>query len=112
MADHRPLLPLLGHGGGRDAMTCLYRCGNACDHPVPNESDNPYLGDVVNAGISRRGVVRAGTVGALVLGLGGATAPPASPAPAAPAEQVAPAMPAGGRAGPLTFKAIPPNRLD
>jgi hypothetical protein len=22
--------------GGRDAMTCLYRCGNACDRPVPN----------------------------------------------------------------------------
>jgi secreted PhoX family phosphatase len=114
MTERPRLLPLLGQAGhgGRDSMTCLYRCGNACDHPVPNESDNPYLGDVVNAGISRRGVVRAGTVGALVLGLGGATAASASPAPAAPAEQVAPAMPAGGRAGPLTFKAIPPNRLD
>ena len=63
-------------------MTCLYRCGNACDHPVPNKSDNPYLGDVVNAEMSRRGVVRAGAVGALVLGFGGAGGgPPAAAAP-------------------------------
>ncbi|MEU4222162.1 phosphatase, partial [Actinoplanes sp. NPDC026623] len=73
MTERPRLLPLLGQAGhgGRDPMTCLYRCGNACDHPVPNESANPYLGDVVNAEISRRGVVRAGAVGALVLGLGG-----------------------------------------
>ncbi|MEU4160815.1 hypothetical protein [Actinoplanes sp. NPDC026670] len=33
----RRFLTLLGHSGGsRYAMTCLYRCGNACDHPVPN----------------------------------------------------------------------------
>ncbi|MET0417477.1 MAG: phosphatase, partial [Actinoplanes sp.] len=65
----RRLLPLLGHSGGsRDAMTCLYRCGNACDHPAPNESGNPYLGEIVSTTMSRRGVVRAG---ALVLGLSG-----------------------------------------
>ncbi|MFD0818897.1 phosphatase, partial [Micromonospora zhanjiangensis] len=66
-----PLLGTAGHGG-RDAMTCRYRCGNACDHPVPNRSDNPYFGDLVDAGMSRRGVVRAGVAGALVLGLGAA----------------------------------------
>jgi secreted PhoX family phosphatase len=97
-------------------MTCLYRCGNACDHPVPNESDNPYLGDVVNAGMSRRGVVRAGAVGALVLGFGGAAATAASPALASPAPtEVAPALLESlqkGKAGKLTFKAIPPNKLD
>ena len=42
MTERPRLLPLLGHTGGRDSMTCLYRCGNACDHPVPNASDNPY----------------------------------------------------------------------
>jgi secreted PhoX family phosphatase len=114
MTERPRLLPLLGQAGhsGRDSMTCLYRCGNACDHPVPNKSDNPYLGDVVNAEMSRRGVVRAGAVGALVLGLGGTAAATASPAAAA---EVAPAMPGTlkkGKAGPLTFKAIPPNRLD
>ena len=56
----------------------------------PNTSDNAYFGDVVNAEVSRRGVVRAGAVGALVLGFGGAAAgalagaAPAAAAPAAP----------------------------
>nr|WP_221380456.1 PhoX family phosphatase [Actinoplanes polyasparticus] len=107
----RRLLPLLGHSGGsRDAMTCLYRCGNACDHPAPNTSDNPYLGDVVNASMSRRGVMRAGAAGALVLGVGGASAAAAVPAAAAPVPATAP-KPAG-KAGKISFKAIPPNTLD
>jgi secreted PhoX family phosphatase len=115
MTDRPRLLPLLGRAGhtSRDAMTCLYRCGNACDHPVPNRSDNPYLGDVVNTEMSRRGVVRAGAVGALVLGFAGAAASPASAAPeAAPAPEALPATLKKGKAGPLTFKAIPPNKLD
>ncbi|MFC3987553.1 phosphatase, partial [Actinoplanes siamensis] len=71
----RRLLPMLGHSGGsRDAMTCLYRCGNACDHPVANRSGNAYLADVVSAELSRRGVIRAGAVGGLVLGFGAAAA--------------------------------------
>nr|WP_127498911.1 PhoX family phosphatase [Actinoplanes solisilvae] len=99
----RRLLPLLGrHGGGRDAMTCLYRCGNACDHPVPNKSDNPYLGDIIDAAVSRRGLFRAGGAGALVLGIGGVAASPAGAAPAATA-------PSNGS---LTFKPIPPNEID
>ncbi|WP_435125523.1 PhoX family protein [Micromonospora tulbaghiae] len=124
MSDRPRLLPLLGgtRHGSRDAMTCLYRCGNACDHPVPNPTDNPYFGDVVDTEISRRGVVRAGAVGALVLGFGGAAAGAlagAAPAAAAPA---APPVPGGGEvppagagrpgSGALTFKPIPPNKLD
>ncbi|MFE9651949.1 PhoX family protein [Micromonospora sp. NPDC006431] len=123
MSDRPRLLPLLGatRHGSRDAMTCLYRCGNACDHPVPNASDNPYFGDLVDAEVSRRGVVRAGAVGALVLGFGGSVAGAlagAAPAAAAPA---APAVPGAGEAaapqggvgsGALTFKPIPPNKLD
>ncbi|MCO8275421.1 PhoX family phosphatase [Actinoplanes sp. TRM 88003] len=102
----RRLLPLLGrHGGGRDAMTCLYRCGNACDHPAPNRSDNSYFGDIVNAAVSRRGLFTAGGAGALVLGVGGS----AVPAGAAPSTSAAPA-PATGKA--LTFKPIPPNEID
>ncbi|MEU5721360.1 PhoX family phosphatase [Micromonospora sp. NPDC047738] len=123
MSDRPRLLPLLGatRHGSRDAMTCLYRCGNACDHPVPNASDNPYFGDLVDAEVSRRGVVRAGAVGALVLGFGGsvagalAGAAPAAAAPAAPAVPAAgdAAAPQGGvGSGALTFKPIPPNRLD
>ncbi|MFG1603408.1 PhoX family protein [Actinoplanes sp. NPDC049265] len=96
MADRR-FLPLLG-SPGRDPMTCLYRCGNACDHPVPNNSGNPYLGDLV----SRRGLLRASAAGAVVLGAGvtveSATSEPATAAPPA--------------AGDLTFKPIPPNEID
>ncbi|MFD2763739.1 PhoX family protein [Micromonospora eburnea] len=120
MSDRPRLLPLLGstRHGSRDAMTCLYRCGNACDHPVPNPSDNPYFGDLVDAEVSRRGVVRAGAVGALVLGFGGtvagalAGAALAAAAPAAPAVPGAAAPNGGVGSGALTFKPIPPNRLD
>ena len=125
MSDRPRLLPLLGPAGhaGRSAMTCIYRCGNACDHPVPNESDNPYFGDVVSAQVTRRGVVRAGAVGALVLGFGGAAAGAlaGSPALAAPGGGGGPAVPevdtftpSGSTAGngALTFRPIPPNKLD
>ncbi|MFI9641297.1 PhoX family protein [Micromonospora sp. NPDC051925] len=123
MSDRPRLLPLLGatRHGSRDAMTCLYRCGNACDHPVPNSSDNTYFGDLVEAEVSRRGVVRAGAVGALVLGFGGTAAGAlagAAPAAAAPATPVVPevgnptAPQRGVGSGALTFKPIPPNQLD
>ncbi|WP_446212325.1 PhoX family protein [Micromonospora sp. IBSANI012] len=121
MSDRPRLLPLLGatRHGSRDAMTCLYRCGNACDHPVPNSSDNAYFGDLVEAEVSRRGVVRAGAVGALVLGFGGAAAGAlagAAPAAAAPGTPVVPEVTDFGSpqpsTGALTFKPIPPNQLD
>ncbi|MDQ7908390.1 PhoX family phosphatase [Phytohabitans sp. ZYX-F-186] len=119
MSERPRLLPILGQSHtGRSAMTCMYRCGNACDHPVPNESDNPYFGDVVQAEVSRRGVVRAGAVGALVLGFAGAGAASAAPALAAPGGSgAAPDVDAattrhGGAAKALTFSTIPPNRLD
>ncbi|MEJ3748324.1 PhoX family phosphatase [Actinomycetes bacterium KLBMP 9797] len=119
MTDRPRLLPVLGQTGhtGRSSMTCQYRCGNACDHPVPNESDNPYFGDVVQTEMSRRGVVRAGAVGALVLGFAGTAAASAAPALAAPATGEAATATEGAVAaarltGGLTFKPIPPNRLD
>ncbi|GAA3735054.1 PhoX family phosphatase [Micromonospora maritima] len=123
MSDRPRLLPLLSgtRHGSRDAMTCLYRCGNACDHPVPNPTDNPYLGDLVDAEVTRRGVVRAGAVGALVLGFGGAAAgalagatlAAAAPAtPTAPGTDEAVAAVARPGSGALTFKPIPPNKLD
>ncbi|MFI6261652.1 PhoX family protein [Micromonospora sp. NPDC051006] len=124
MSDRPRLLPLLGatRHGSRDNMTCLYRCGNACDHPVPNTSDNAYFGDVVSTEVTRRGVVRAGAVGALVLGFGGAAAGAlagAAPASAAPGETaVVPEAfgfgrpPQGIGNGALTFNPIPPNKLD
>ncbi|GII26295.1 PhoX family protein [Planosporangium mesophilum] len=123
MPDFRRLLPVIGTAQrghtGRSAMTCQYRCGNACDHPVPNESDNEYLGDLISTGLTRRGLVRAGALGALVVGAAGAgLAGAATPALADPdgarpeVPEVDPAAAPTAAAAVLTFKPIPPNQLD
>ena len=100
--------------GGRSAMTCRYKCGNACAHEVPNTSDNEYFGDIVDRAVSRRGVLKASAVGALVAGFGATGALPVAAAPAA-----APSAPPTGRRSPvdvsgsaLTFPTIPPTTLD
>ncbi|MBB5871293.1 secreted PhoX family phosphatase [Allocatelliglobosispora scoriae] len=107
------MLPLLGgQHGGRSSMTCLYRCGNACDHPVPNTSANEYFGDVVAAEVSRRGLLQAAGAGAVVIGLAGtAVAATAEPVLAHGTSETQ-----GWRHGhgprPLTFTSVPPNRAD
>ncbi|WP_055525121.1 PhoX family protein [Streptomyces graminilatus] len=63
----RKLLPLIGsssgsHPGGRSAMTCRFRCGDACFHEVPNTSANEYVGDVIAGALSRRSMMRAAAV--------------------------------------------------
>nr|MDQ3578204.1 phosphatase [Actinomycetota bacterium] len=79
-ADGRIDLPLLPstHPLGRAAVTCEYRCGNACSHAAPNASDNAYFGDVVRSIVSRRGMLKAGAVlvaaGAGVAAVGGQAA--------------------------------------
>ncbi|MEY9210669.1 PhoX family phosphatase [Thermobifida halotolerans] len=70
----RRSLPIIGSLGGRSRATCRFRCGDACYHEAPNTSDNPYFGDIYTGVLSRRGVLRAGAVGAGVsaLAVGGA----------------------------------------
>ncbi|WP_329024100.1 PhoX family protein [Streptomyces sp. NBC_00690] len=61
----RNMLPLLSskpHQGGRSALTCRYRCGDACFQEVPNTSDNEYAADIIAGALSRRSVVRAAAV--------------------------------------------------
>ncbi|MFJ5224369.1 PhoX family protein [Streptomyces sp. NPDC088400] len=71
----RNLLPLLNtHPGGRSALTCRYRCGDACFHEVPNKSDNEYVGDVIAGAISRRSMVRAAAVVTVATAAGSAIA--------------------------------------
>ena len=105
-------LPLLPVHGNRSRQTCLYRCGNACDHPVPNTSDNPYFGDVLAESLSRRGLLKAGALTGLVVGTGGlpgiAAATPAAAAEAAPS--AARELSAANRA--LLFTPVEPNTLD
>ena len=102
--EGRRALTLLRHGS-RSNLTCFYRCGNACDHAVPNRSDNAYFGDIAAAVLSRRRLLQAGGTGALALAAG----------------QVLVANPAAA-AGPdgddaldatnLKFTAVPPNLND
>ncbi|WP_033436913.1 PhoX family protein [Saccharothrix sp. NRRL B-16314] len=93
---HLPLLP--NHSAGRAAVTCKYRCGDACFHDVPNTSDNPYFGDLVD----RRTAIKAGVV---VAALGGV----AATAGCAGGTGVAAAEP---HAAGLDFDPVAPNALD
>ncbi|GAB2927124.1 PhoX family protein [Streptomyces heilongjiangensis] len=71
----RKLLPMIGsHPGGRSAMTCRFRCGDACFHEVPNTSANEYVGDVIASALSRRSVMRAAAVVTVATAAGTATA--------------------------------------
>ncbi|MEV0224379.1 PhoX family protein [Streptomyces sp. NPDC050704] len=117
----RNLLPLIGstgsHPGGRSAMTCRYRCGDACFHEVPNTSANEYVGDVIAGALSRRSMMRAAAVvtvstaaGSAVVGAGAAPAA-AQSADAAPA--AAPAAYTKGKAARgLRFTPVAPNTAD
>lgn len=109
-ADEPRLLPLLpNHPLGRSAITCRYRCGNACAHEAPNTSDNPYFGDVVREVVNRRGLLKAGAVLA-VAGAGGVTlagTAAAAPDAAAPAD----AQDRHGGTG-LNFTPVAPNTED
>ncbi|TQJ49488.1 PhoX family phosphatase [Phycicoccus sp. SLBN-51] len=104
-----PLPPVIrpAHSGGRSAMTCHFRCDDACSKPVPNQTDNRYFGDIVRAGASRRSVLKGGGLVAAVVGLTAATG--ALPAAAAPAA-VPGATPAGQRTrSPFGFTPIAPQ---
>ncbi len=97
-----PLLPTVRHGG-RSRMTCHYRCGNACDQPVPNTSGNPDFHEIAASALARRSVLKVGAAGAGALTLSAAAA---TQAPLAAA-----AVSARG-AGGWTFTPVPPNRAD
>ncbi|MET9715261.1 PhoX family phosphatase [Streptomyces rochei] len=96
-----PLLPA-GHNTARSALTCRYRCGDACSHDAPNRSLNPYFGDIVQRALTRRGVLKGSAV--IALAVGGSTLA-ASPAVAAP---TAGRRPSRG----LDFEPVAPNTAD
>nr|WP_204068667.1 PhoX family phosphatase [Planobispora siamensis] len=109
------MLPLLTspHKGGRSALTCEFRCGNACAHEVANASENAYFGDVVTSVLSRRGMLRAGALGALAAGVGAAGLAGAAPAAAEPKPEAGAFGHGGDRGrGGLRFAAVAPNRED
>ncbi|QMV21342.1 DUF839 domain-containing protein [Streptomyces sp. SCUT-3] len=116
--EGRRTLPLLTtHVGGRSALTCRFKCGDACAHEAPNTTANAYFGDVVSDALSRRSVLRAGAV--VTLAAAGTAAVTGGPTDAA----AAPAGPsaAGGAAGAgaaadgargLRFAPVAPNTAD
>ncbi|RAV34331.1 PhoX family protein [Corynebacterium heidelbergense] len=67
----RNLLKNMDFTSSRSHRTCVYKCGDACSKPIPNESDNPYFGDIVSKAFSRRAALQAG--GAAVVTVGGAS---------------------------------------
>ncbi|SDN40651.1 PhoX family phosphatase [Geodermatophilus sp. DSM 45219] len=106
----RRLLPLLGGNtlrhGSRSHATCFYKCGNACDRPVPNRTDNPTFRSVVESAVSRRNVLKAAGVGALMVAAG-----PALPAAASDRPRHG-GRPGSGPDGALTFEPVEQNLLD
>ncbi|MFE5597978.1 PhoX family protein [Streptomyces coelicoflavus] len=117
----RKLLPLIGtpsgsHPGGRSAMTCRFRCGDACFHEVPNTSDNEYVGDVIAGALSRRSMMRAAAVvtvaaaGAGAVGVAGAPSAQAAPVAGGKGHHGKPSRDRGARG--LRFTPVAPNTDD
>lgn len=117
----RPLLPLeptpgTTRHGSRSYMTCLFRCGNACDHPEPNRSGNGHVQDEIAKAVQRRSVLKGAAVGSGALVVGGvlATAEGAAARVAPTGASVATAKPGAG-AGSLAraaFAPVAPNKRD
>jgi secreted PhoX family phosphatase len=105
----RRLLPLLStfRHGSRSHTTCYYKCGNACDAAVPNQTDNPSFAEVVETAFGRRNVLKAAGAGALLVVAG-----PALPALAH--DRGRPGGPPAGdsRGGALTFRTVDQNVRD
>ena len=102
---NRRFLPLLSHNSGRTAMTCRYRCADACAHEAPNTSDGEYFGDVMAQAISRRNLLKGGAAAAVVLTVGRFATPES-----AVAATTAAATASDGST--LTFTPVAPNTID
>ncbi|NEB00271.1 PhoX family protein [Streptomyces sp. SID13726] len=100
------------HPGGRSALTCRFRCGDACFHPAPNTSANPYVGDVIATALSRRSMMRAAAVVTVAAAAGTAgTVVGAPSAEAAPLGTHKPKPRPKGARG-LRFTPVAPNTAD
>ncbi len=102
------LLPLInetGPHGSRSAMTCHYRCGDACDQPVPNTTDNEHISDVLRSVVARRSLLKGGAAASVTVGLGAVVG-----GPAAAGEEATQRAKVGGSE--LAFQTVPPNVRD
>ncbi|MEU2108063.1 PhoX family protein [Streptomyces sp. NPDC019507] len=117
----RRILPLLSsnHAGGRSALTCRYRCGDACFHEVPNTSGNEYAGDIIAGALSRRSMMRTAAVVTVATAAGGAVIAQNAPSAQAAAVPAAGDARHGGHGGGtadgargLRFTPVEPNTAD
>lgn len=95
------LLPMADHvRGKRSAVTCHFKCANACIGPECNTTTNAHFRDVASAALTRRALLGFGAAGAVGIAL--AAASPSGSAFAAPGGG------ASGATGGLPFDAIDP----
>ncbi|HVK28170.1 MAG TPA: PhoX family phosphatase [Nocardioides sp.] len=112
--ENRPLLSLVAEGtrhGSRSHVTCFFRCGNACDRPEPNLTDNPHVRDEITKAVARRAVLRGGAAGAGAL-LVGTIVTEGGLAAAATSGPAARAAVAGGVLATDRFRPVGPNKRD
>ncbi|TDN88557.1 PhoX family phosphatase [Microbacterium sp. BK668] len=70
--DSRRSLPMADHARGkRSAVTCQFKCANACTKPECNTSSNETFQQVAARALSRRAVLGLGAAGALALTFAG-----------------------------------------
>jgi secreted PhoX family phosphatase len=101
------------HPGGRSALTCRFRCGDACFHEAPNTSANQYVGDVIAGALSRRSMMRAAAVVTVAGAAGTALAQPAAAAQQSAGVGAATHKPGAAKgARGLRFTAVAPNTAD
>ncbi|MFF3847271.1 PhoX family protein [Streptomyces sp. NPDC002328] len=115
----RKLLPLIGtpshsHNGGRSAMTCRFRCGDACFQEVPNTSGNEYVGDVIAGALSRRSMMRAAAVVTVAgaAGAAGVAGAPSADAAVAEGKEKEKKPKSGKAARGLRYSSVAPNTVD
>ncbi|GGO78090.1 PhoX family protein [Nocardioides deserti] len=110
-----PVLPLLtpqGPHGSRSKLTCRFRCGDACDQPLPNTTDHGHVRDEVAKAVARRSVLQGAAVGGGALVLAGLTSAPAAAAPGAGAGAGVARAAVAADLGRTAFRPVPPNRRD
>lgn len=108
----RRFLPMADHvRGKRSAVTCQYKCANACVGPECNQSGNEHFQDVASRALSRRALLGLGAAAAVGVAVGGLR----SGAPVSAAGAAGPGAAFGVSTPPqLPFSAIAPvaNTVD
>ncbi|GAA2989698.1 secreted PhoX family phosphatase [Microbacterium terrae] len=71
MIEDRRALPMADHvRGKRSAVTCQFKCANACIGPECNQSGNEHFRDIASAAFSRRALLGMGAAAAVAVGIG------------------------------------------